>query len=100
MDILSGGTIAPGDNIGTLTLGSGLTLESGSTNLFGEQNGSGGDLLQVQGNLTIQPNSTIAISVLGRGTVADHQHNNYLYGDKNRIIQSGVVWSAARLIVP
>jgi autotransporter-associated beta strand protein len=65
VDIKSGGTIAPGDDIGTLTLGSGLTLESGSTSLFVEQNGSSGDLLQVQGNLTIQPNSTIAISVSG-----------------------------------
>ena len=65
VDIKSGGTIAPGDDIGTLTLGSGLTLESGSTSLFGEQNGSSGDLLQVQGNLVIQPNCTIAVSVLG-----------------------------------
>ena len=65
VDIQSGGTIAPGDDIGTLTLGSGLTLEGGSTNLFVEQNGSSGDLLQVRGNLTIQPNSTIAISVSG-----------------------------------
>ena len=65
VDIKSGGTIAPGDDIGTLTLGSGLTLESGSTSLFGEENGSSGDLLQVQGNLVIQPNCTIAVSVLG-----------------------------------
>ncbi len=65
VDIKSGGTIAPGDDIGTLTLGSGLTLEGGSTSLFGEQNGSSGDVLQVQGNLTIQPNCTIAVGVLG-----------------------------------
>ena len=63
--IKNGGTIAPGNSIGTLTLGAGLTLESGSTGLFEEQNGSSGDLLQVQGNLTIGANSTIAISVLG-----------------------------------
>ena len=65
VDIKSGGTVSPGNSIGTLTVGAGLTLESGSTNLFEEQNGSGGDLLQVQGNLVIQPNATIAISVLG-----------------------------------
>ena len=65
VDIKNGGTVSPGNSIGTLTLASGLTLESGSTNLFEEQNGSGGDLLQVQGNLVIQTNSTIAISVLG-----------------------------------
>jgi autotransporter-associated beta strand protein len=65
VDIKSGGTISPGNSIGTLTLGSNLTVESGSTNLFEEQNGSSGDLLQVQGNLVIQPNCTIAVSVLG-----------------------------------
>ena len=65
VDIKNGGTISPGNSIGTLTLASGLTSESGSTNLFEEQNSSGGDLLQVQGNLVIQSNSTIAISVLG-----------------------------------
>ena len=81
VDIMSGGTIAPGDSIGTLTLGSDLTLESGSTSLFGEQNGSSGDLLQVQGNLIIQPNSTVAVSVLGGALAADHQHDDYLYGD-------------------
>ena len=65
VNIKNGGTISPGNSIGTLTLGSSLTLESGSTSLFEEQNGSSGDLLQVQGNLTIQPNSTIAVSILG-----------------------------------
>jgi autotransporter-associated beta strand protein len=65
VDIKTGGTVSPGNSIGTLTLGSGLTLEGGSTSLFEEQNGSSGDLLQVQGNLVIQPNSTIAVSVLG-----------------------------------
>ncbi len=65
VDIKNGGTISPGNSIGTLTLGSGLTLESGSTSLFEEQNASSGDLLQVQGNLVIQPNSTVAVSILG-----------------------------------
>lgn len=65
VDIKNGGTLSPGNSIGTLTLGSSLTLESGSTSLFEEQNGSSGDLLQVQGNLTIHPNSAIALNVLG-----------------------------------
>ena len=63
--VKNGGTISPGNSIGTLTLASGLTLESGSTSLFEESNSVAGDLLQVQGDLTIQPNSTIAISILG-----------------------------------
>jgi autotransporter-associated beta strand protein len=65
VDVKNGGTISPGASIGTLTLATNLTLESGSTNLFEESNSVAGDLLQVQGNLTIQPNCTIAISVLG-----------------------------------
>ena len=65
VDIKSGGTLSPGNSTGTLTLGSGLTVESGSTNLFVVINGTPGNLLAVQGNLTIQPNSTIAISVQG-----------------------------------
>jgi autotransporter-associated beta strand protein len=65
VDIKNGGTISPGNSIGTLTLASGLTLESGSTSLFEVTNNAAGDLLVVQGNLTIQPNCTIAISVLG-----------------------------------
>jgi autotransporter-associated beta strand protein len=63
--VKNGGVISPGASIGTLTLGSHLTLESGSTSHFEVTNAAAGDLLVVQGNLTIQPNSTIAISVLG-----------------------------------
>ena len=60
-----GSTIAPGTSVGTLTLATNLTLEPGSTNLFEVQNSSSGDLLQVQGDLIIGPNCTLAISVLG-----------------------------------
>ncbi len=67
VDIKNGGTISPGNGngIGTLTLASGFTAENGSTSLFEEQNSSSGSLLQVQGNLVIQPNATIAINVSG-----------------------------------
>ena len=63
--IRNGGTVAPGNSIGTLTLATNLTLESGSTSLFEVTNNAAGDLLVVQGNLTIGANSTIAIKVLG-----------------------------------
>jgi autotransporter-associated beta strand protein len=63
--VKNGGTISPGNSIGTLTLATNLTLESGSTSLFETTNGAAGDLLVVQGNLTIGANCTIAISVLG-----------------------------------
>jgi len=61
-----GGTISPGTSVGTLTLATNLILESGSTNLFEIANSPGAsDLLVVNGNLTIQTNSTISISALG-----------------------------------
>ncbi len=65
VDVKNGGTISPGNGLGTLTLASGLVLEGGSTSLFDLSNNVAGDVLAVQGNLTIQPNSMIAISVLG-----------------------------------
>ena len=64
VDIKAGGTVAPGNNIGTLNLGSGLTLENGSTALFNLNSGGPGSLIAVQGNLTVT-NSVIAINVLG-----------------------------------
>ena len=63
--IKTGGTIAAGTSIGTLTLGGGLSLESGSTSLFEVTNGAAADLLAVQGNLTIAANASLAIKVLG-----------------------------------
>jgi autotransporter-associated beta strand protein len=63
--VKSGGTISAGNSIGTLTLATNLTLESGSTNLFEVTNNAAGDLLVVQGNLTIGANCKIAVNVLG-----------------------------------
>ncbi len=65
VDVRSSGTIAPGNSAGTLTLNSGLTLESGSTSLFQVANGGPNSLLAVQGNLTVQGNSVIAINING-----------------------------------
>jgi len=64
VDIKSGGTLAPGNTAGTLTLGNGLTTEGGSTNLFNFASGVG-TTVTVQGNLTVQPNSTITVNVTG-----------------------------------
>lgn len=65
VDVKVGGTLAPGNATGTFTLGNGLILENGSTNLFQIANGGPNSLLAVQGNLTIQPNSVLAVSVSG-----------------------------------
>ena len=64
VDVKSGGTLAPGNSTGTLTLNSGLTLENGSTGLFQIANGGPNSLLAVQGNL-VASNSVIAIDVNG-----------------------------------
>jgi autotransporter-associated beta strand protein len=64
VDIKNGGTIAPGNNVGTLTLGSGLVLENSSTSLFNLNSGGPGSSIAVQGNLTVS-NGIIAIDVLG-----------------------------------
>jgi autotransporter-associated beta strand protein len=63
--VKNGGTISPGNSIGTLTVATNVSLESGSTSLFELTNSAAGDLLVIQGNLAIASNSTLAISVLG-----------------------------------
>jgi autotransporter-associated beta strand protein len=64
--VMNGGTIAPGDDPGTLTLATNLTMGTGTTALFEMANSPGvSDELVVQGNLTIGSGSTIAISVPG-----------------------------------
>jgi autotransporter-associated beta strand protein len=86
----SGGTIAPGDAIGTLTLATNLTLQSGSTSSFVVTNSPGtSDLLVVQGNLTVS-NSTIAINVTGTslqpGTYTLIQYSGQLIGSFNPVV--------------
>jgi len=64
--VKSGGTIAPGTSIGTFTLATNLSMESGALASFEVTNAPvAGDLLVVQGNLSIQPNSAIQLSVIG-----------------------------------
>jgi autotransporter-associated beta strand protein len=88
--VQSGGTISPGNGIGTLTLATNLTLQNGSTNLFEVTNSPGtGDLLIVQGNLTVS-NGTIAINVSGTtlqpGTYTLMQYSGTLAGSFNPIV--------------
>ena len=88
--VKGGGTIAPGNSIGTLTLATNLTLQSGSTGLFEVQNSPGAiDLLVVNGNLTVN-NSTIAISVQGAaldpGTYTLIQYSGTLAGSFNPVV--------------
>jgi autotransporter-associated beta strand protein len=63
-DVKNGATIAPGNSTGTLTLGSGLTLENGSTSVFQITSGVTASSLSVQGNLVVS-NGTVVINVTG-----------------------------------
>jgi autotransporter-associated beta strand protein len=90
VDIKSGGILSPGDTVGTLTLGSDLTLESGSTNLFDVANSPGtSDQLVVKGNLIVS-NSTLAINVPGSalqpGTNTLIQYTGALIGSFNSTV--------------
>lgn len=62
--ILSGGRLAPGNSIGTLTLGGALTLENGG--IFEAEVGADGshDLVAVTGNLTLN-GSSLEVLALG-----------------------------------
>lgn len=63
--VKNGGTLAPGNTVGTLTLRTNVTFESGSRVLLDVTNGAADDVLAIQGNLVIQPNTTLAINALG-----------------------------------
>jgi autotransporter-associated beta strand protein len=63
--VKNGGVVSPGTDLGTLTLGTNLTFESGATAVFDVTNAPGtGDLLVVQGGLAAT-NTTISINVAG-----------------------------------
>ncbi|HET6526816.1 autotransporter outer membrane beta-barrel domain-containing protein [Sphingopyxis sp.] len=69
--VADGGTLAPGNSPGTLTINGGLTLSGGSTLAyeFGARNAVGNplnDLVDVAGNLTLD--GTINVSVAAGGT--------------------------------
>ncbi len=62
----SGATIAPGVAIGTLTLATNLSLQSGAASVFDVVNAPGAsDLLVVQGNLNIAAGNAITLNVSG-----------------------------------
>ena len=64
--VKNGGAISPGASLGTLTLATNLTWESGSANLFEVTNAPGAsDQLVVQGNLSISNGCAITLSIPG-----------------------------------
>lgn len=71
--VKNGGTITAGASLGTLTLATNLTLETGAVGLFEVTNSPGpSDLLVVQGNLSIGSGCAIRLNIsgapLGAGT--------------------------------
>jgi autotransporter-associated beta strand protein len=65
VDVRSGGTLAPGNAAGTLTVNSSVTLEGGSTSLFQVANGGPNSLVAVHGNLVLQGSPVLAVNVNG-----------------------------------
>ena len=93
--IKNGGTITAGNSIGTLTLATNLTLDSGSTCLFEVGDTPPNDLIIVGGNLTVN-NATINIAAQGTldvGTYTLITYSGTLSGSFNPtvVIASGTV---------
>ncbi|MGY0798534.1 autotransporter-associated beta strand repeat-containing protein [Lysobacter sp. A286] len=79
----NGGTLSPGDSVGTLTIGGNLSLSTGSVLdfEFGEANVVGGplnDLVEVGGNLALD--GTINVSVSAGGDFGGGIHRVFNYG--------------------
>ncbi len=101
--IKNGGTISPGSSVGTLTLGTNLTLEAGSSGVFDVTNSPGsGDLVVVLGNLTVT-NTTISLNVAGSplaaGTYTLIQYSGTKSGSFNPtpVIASGSIDGSATI---
>jgi autotransporter-associated beta strand protein len=95
--VKNGATLSPGGTPGTLTVSGPLSLETGSTCLFDVTNTPGtGDLLIVQGNLTVS-NGSIAINILGTqlapGTYTLIQYSGTKSGSFNPtvVVTSGTI---------
>ena len=88
--VKSGGTITAGASIGTLTLATNLTLETGAASLFEVTNSPGtGDLLVVQGNLSIASGCAITLNIVGTPLGAGHLHVVPVHGEEIRLVQHG-----------
>ncbi len=66
--IASGGSVAPGTGVGTMTAG---TTSINGTYIC-ELNGTTADLLNVAGDLTVNPGATLAFSTLGAPTLQSY----------------------------
>jgi fibronectin-binding autotransporter adhesin len=83
VDILDGATLAPGESVGTLTIGGNLSLASGSILAyeFGQANIAGGalnDLVNVGGDLTLD--GTINVTTSAGGTFGPGIYRVFNYG--------------------
>lgn len=83
--LTANGVVAPGNSIGTLTTGA-LVFSSSSTYDYEMDTATlNGDLLNVNGNLTIQPGAQLSLSELASATVA--------LGSKLTLISYAGLWN-------
>lgn len=80
--VADGGTLAPGNSPGTLTINGGLTLSGGSTLAyeFGARNAVGSplnDLVDVGGNLTLDGTINVSVSAGGTFDIGLYRVANY-----------------------
>ena len=74
LTLRTGGTLSPGDSIGTIEVGGDYTQETGSTYIVELDADSGdADLLDVTGAATLESGSTIEATLIGEGYIASGQ---------------------------
>ena len=74
LTLRTGGTLSPGDSIGTIEVGGNYTQETGSTYIVELDADSGdADLLDVTGAATLESGSTIEATLIGEGYIASGQ---------------------------
>ena len=74
LTLRTGGTLSPGDSVGTIEVGGDYLQETGSTYIFEIDADSGlADLLDVTGAATLESGSTIEASLTGDGYIASGQ---------------------------
>jgi len=91
LTLRTGGTLSPGDSIGTIEVGGNYLQETGSTYIVELDADTGdADLLDVTGTATLESGSTIEASLMGNGYIASGQQFAIIEADGG-ITDNGVL---------